>query len=79
MMIAVLAIHRGAVHGVVVHRDDPGMLRSLIWLVGLLQILLQPSILLSNQIQTVPDKEVKLRVDGNDMSRTNIPATCTHV
>ena len=72
-MITIITIISGAVHRAMVHDDDPGMFDSLIWLIGLLQVLLQPSILLSNQIQTVPDKEVELRVNGNDMSWTNVP------
>ena len=77
MVIAVLAVDSSAVHGVMVHCDDPGMLGSLLWLIGLLQILLQPLVLLPDQFQTVPDEEVELRVNGNDVSWTNIPAIYT--
>ena len=79
MVIAVLAIDCGAVHGVVVHCDDPGILGPLLWLVGLFQVLLQPSVLLTNQIQTVPDEKVELGVNGNDVSWTNIPAIHVYV
>ena len=77
VVITVLAVDCGAVHGVVVHCDDPGMLGSLLWLVGSLQVLFQPSVLLPDQLQTIPDKEVELRVNGNDVSWTNIPAIYT--
>ena len=60
MVITVLTIDCGAVHRVVIHGDDPGVFSSLLRLVGSLQILLQPSILLTNQIQSVPDEEVEL-------------------
>jgi mRNA-degrading endonuclease toxin of MazEF toxin-antitoxin module len=75
MVITVLTIDCGAVHGVVVHCDDPRVLGSLLRLVGPLQVLLQPSVLLTDQIQTIPDEEVELRVNGNDVSWTNVPAT----
>ena len=60
MIIAVQANDCGAVHRAVIHDDDPRMLGSLLRLIGSLQILLQPSVLLTNQMQTVPDKEVEL-------------------
>ena len=78
MVIAVLAVDCGTVHGVVVHCDDPGMLGSLLRLVGLFQVLLQPSVLLTDQIQTIPDEKVELGVNGNDVSWTNIPAIYVH-
>ena len=79
MVVTVLAIYGGTVHRVMVHGDDPWMFGSLSWLVRLLQVLLQPAILLPDQIQTIPDKEIELRVNGNDMSWTNIPAMYTHM
>lgn len=74
MMVTVLVIECGAVHGMVVHGNDPRTLGSLWRLTGRLQVLLQPSILLCYQVQAVPKKEVEFCVYANDMSRSYVPA-----
>ena len=73
MMVTVLVIVSGAIHGMMAHSDDPGMFGSLLRASGSLQVLLQPLVVLREKLETIPEKEVTLSVQANDMSWTYIP------
>ena len=76
MVVAVLTIHSCTVHRLMVHDNDPGTLGTLSWFRGSLQILLDPTILFTNQIQSVPQKEVEFSVYADNVSRTYVPTEC---
>ena len=62
-----------------VHDYDPGTLGTLSRFGGSLQILLDPTILFTNQIQSVPQKEVEFSVYADNVSRTYVPTECGEI